>query len=306
MKTLKKTQLRTLVVSSLLVALVGCSSSDDDNNDSNSNNDNGGSTTGENQAALSLAFAALDDLGDDFVYEGWIVVNGAPVSTGRFTSNTSDEQTASVEDVELATKYILTIEPAVGDDPAPADTHVLAGDIIGTEATLTIADGAALATDFVNSSGSFIIATPTEGPDTFAQGIWWLAPTDDGQVAGLTLPTLPAGWVYEGWVAGPDGPVSTGTFTSVEGADSDGAGPAAGALGAPPFPGQDFINPPLVITGLDAVISVEPSPDNSPAPFGIKPLIDSPIEDVGLGGSQDMANVIADNQPSGTLTITLP
>ena len=128
----------------------------------------------------------------------------------------------------------------------------------------------------------------------------------DGGGAGLTLPELPAGWVYEGWVAGPDGPVSTGTFTDPAAADSDGAGPTGGPEASPPFPGQDFIDPPVNIIGQAAVISVEPSPDNSPAPFGIKPLIDDVIEDVGEGGSQDMANVIAENQPSGTLTIVMP
>lgn len=284
----------TLAAMATLV-LAGCSSNDDDDNSV---------IPAEDQAALSLSFTALDDLGEDFVYEGWLLVNGAPVSTGRFTSNTADQQVASAADVDAATKYILTIEPAVGDDPAPADTHVLAGDILNLAATLTISDSAAIGTDFTNSTGSFIIATPTEGPDTFTQGIWWLA--TPGPVAGLTLPTLPAGWVYEGWVAGPDGPISTGTFTSADGADSDGAGPTAGPLPAPPFPGQDFIDPALVVVGLNAVISVEPSPDNSPAPFGIKPLIDSPIENVGDGGTQPMANVIADNQPSGTLTIVMP
>jgi len=92
----------------------------------------------------------------------------------------------------------------------------------------------------------------------------------------------------------------------VSGADSDGGGPTAGPAETPPFPGQDFITPPVSLIGMAAVISVEPQPDNSPAPFGIKPLIDGDIENVGAGGSQDMANVIAENQPSGTLSIQLP
>ena len=256
------------------------------------------------EATLNLTFAALDDLGEDYVYEGWLLVNGAPVSTGRFSSTAGDTQTASVADAEAATKYILTIEPAVGDDPAPADTHVLAGDIIGSAATLSIGDGAALGTDFVNSTGSFIIATPSEPTASHTQGIWWLIP--DGGGAGLNLPDLPAGWAYEGWVAGPDGPVSTGIFTDPAAADSDAGGATAGPEPTPPFPGQDFINPPVSIIGMAAVISVEPSPDNSPAPFGIKPLIDGDIQDVGAGGSQDMANVIGENQPSGSLSIQLP
>lgn len=292
MKLIKNNRLQLAVTAALCAGLIGCGS-----------DDNGVQITGDD-ASLNLAFTALDDLGADYVYEGWLLVNGAPVSTGRFTSNTSDVQTASVEDAQAATKYILTIEPATGDDPAPADTHVLAGDIINSAATLSIADGAALGTDFVDSTGSFIIATPSAPDASHTQGIWWLMP--DGPSAGLSLPTLPAGWVYEGWVAGTDGPVSTGTFTDLAAADSDAGGATAGPEATPPFPGQDFIDPPVSIIGMAAVISVEPSPDNSPAPFGIKPLIDDDIQDVGAGASQDMANVIGANQPSGTLTIQLP
>lgn len=292
---------KTLIATSLTAVLLGCGS-DDDNGNNGSNSD----ILEDNQARLTLAFTGLDDLGEDFVYEGWVIVNGEPVTTGRFTSTDSDIQTVSAEDAEAATKYVLTIEPAVGDDPAPAPTHVLAGDIVNSGATLTIGDGAALGTDFTNSTGSFIVETPSSAAtDDFDQGIWWLSPTATGATAGLSLPALPEGWAYEGWVAGPDGPVSTGTFTDVAAADSDGAGPTGGTAGSPPFPGQDFIDPPVSVIGMTAVISVEPVPDNSPAPFGIKPLIDSDIENVGAGGSQDMANVIAENQPSGTLTIEI-
>ena len=294
MKLLVKKKLHATIAASLIVGLAGCGSDSDNSSDS---------AIAEGDVRLNLSFSALDDLGADYVYEGWLLVNGTPVSTGRFTSNTSDVQSASLEDAEAATKYILTIEPAEGDDPTPADTHVLAGDIIDSSSTLTIADGAALGTDFLNSTGSFITATPSAPTASYTQGIWWLA---DGPVAGLNLPELPAGWAYEGWVAGPDGPVSTGTFTNPNGADSDGAGATGGTEPTPPFPGQDFINPAVNIIGMAAVISVEPSPDNSPAPFGIKPLIDDEIQDVGAGGSQDMANVIGENQPSGTLTILMP
>lgn len=286
---------KTLIASSLCAALIGCGG----DNDSNAN------TLANDEAKLNLTFTALDDLGEDYVYEGWIIVNGSPVSTGRFTSSTSDVQSAGVEQIEAATKYVLTIEPAVDDEPGPAATHVLAGDIINSAASLSIADGAALGTDFSNSTGSFILETPSSAAtDDYDQGLWWLIP-GAGPGAGLSLPTLPEGWVYEGWVASADGPVSTGTFTNVAAADSDAAGPTSGSAGSPPFPGQDFINPTVSLIGMTAVISVEPQPDNSPAPFGIKPLIDMVIENVGAGQSQDMANVITDNQPSGSLTIEL-
>jgi len=39
-----------------------------------------------------------------------------------------------------------------------------------------------------------------------------------------------------------------------------------------------------------AVSTIEPAPDNSPAPFGLKPLVDTSVEDNGMGVSQGMAN----------------
>jgi hypothetical protein len=47
------------------------------------------------------------------------------------------------------------------------------------------------------------------------------------------------------------------------------------------------------------VISVEPSPDDSPAPFAIKPLIDAEIDDIAAPSTQAMANQSAAN-PTGT------
>jgi hypothetical protein len=245
---------------------------------------------------LNLSFTGLDNLGSGYAYEGWVLVNGSPVSTGTFTvdgngnmSRSSFEVMAS--DLNAATKFILTIEPSPDDDPAPSSVHYLAGDFSGNMAVLNVADGAALGDDFTQAMGSYILQTPsTSSIDAdYSQGIWWLDPSG-GPGPSLDLPELPAGWVYEGWVVGMDGPVTTGRFTMATGADSDMGGPYAGPDGVPPFPGQDFIDPPMDLVGKAAVITIEPEPDNSADPFTLKPLVDMNIEDVGLGGSQDMVN----------------
>jgi hypothetical protein len=117
------------------------------------------------------------------------------------------------------------------------------------------------------------------------------------------LPELPEGWVYEGWIAGSDGPISTGRFRSPAGEDSDGAGPSAGPDPGPPFPGQDFVDPAIDLTsGYAAVISVEPEPDTSAAPFSIKPLLDLNIDDVGEGILQPMGRSSA-GIPGGTAVL---
>jgi hypothetical protein len=276
----------------VMAALLAAGCSDDDN------------PAGPSGGGLTLALNGVESLGPGFVYEGWILVNGSPVSTGTFTVDGGGGLSQSSFDVDegqlaAATKFILTVEPSPDPDPAPAATKYLAGDFAGSTATLSVADGATLGNDFSAASGGFILQTPSTAAvaGDYASGIWWLDPS--GPAPTLVLPALPAGWLYEGWVVGPDGPVSTGRFAQATGADSDGAGPTAGPDGTPPFPGQDFINPLVSLVGDQAVITVEPEPDDSPGPFTLKPLVDMNVEDAGPGGFQTMENGAA-AFPTGT------
>ena len=257
---------------------------------------------------LDLAFSGLDDLGPGWAYEGWLIVGGTPETTGTFTvdgGGTPSQTSFNVgNSLDTATAFVLTIEPSPDPFPAdPSDTHLLAGDLTQGVGTLTVGHPAALGNDFLGAAGGFVLAVPSDhtGGASHTQGIWWLDPAG-GPGPSLALPVLPPGWVYEGWVVGGGGPVSTGTFTAVSGADSDGGGPDAGTiLPTPPFPGQDFIIPPTDLTGFAAVISIEPSPDNSVDPFTLKPLVDGDIVDVGALVLQPMANV-AGGFPTGTAT----
>jgi len=246
---------------------------------------------------LALAFEGLEDLGDDYVYEGWLIVDGAPVTSGRFSVDemgvpTPSEFAIDRDIADASSLFVLTIEPAVGDDPAPSHVHLVGGTFEDDAADLTIDHKTALGTSFVDAEGSFILKTPTthDVDDDDANGIWWLEITDDGPAPSLLLPALPTGWVYEGWVVGDDGPISTGRFGAANEEDSDGAGLTAGPDGFPMFAGQDFIAPPKDLIGHAAVISVEPEPDNSPAPFTLKPLITPSISDAGGGVLQAMEN----------------
>jgi hypothetical protein len=267
----------------------------------------GGSSIGP---SLNVQLTGLENLGAASVYEGWLIVNGAPKSAGRFTVNDQgvmSQNSFSVTSADLAstTAYVLTIEPQNDTDPAPTKTHLLAGDFDAarTLATLSVGHAAALGNDFTNAAGKFFLATPTN-PGTDDQGIWWINPSSGSMQAGLSLPTLPAGWVYEGWVVVDGKPTTTGRFTSVTGADGDGAGPAKGAGAAPLFPGQDFINPAKNLPGGMAVISIEPEPDNSAAPFLLKPLLTNPISNAtGPSNLQTMVNQASKVNPKGTVTV---
>ena len=271
----------------------------------------GASSVGaQNSATVSMSFSGLEDLGPDYVYEGWLIVDGAPVTAGRFSvdadGNPSVGEFAVNADAAVnAVKYVLTIEPVVGDDPGPAATHILAGDIENSAADLSVADGAALGTDFTSATGAFILNTPSTAntDDDFAQGIWWLDPAA-GPGPTLSLPELPAGWAYEGWVVVDGAPISTGRFLDGTAPDDDGAGPTGGPDGFPPFPGQDFINPAVQVNGGTAVISVEPTPDNSPAPFTLKPLVGGIPADLAIGTTSPMSNNADATNPTGRITIT--
>jgi len=262
---------------------------------------------------LTLNLSGLENLGDGFAYEGWIMVDGSPQTTGVFTVNsdgTASQTTFEVneEDLEKATAFVLTIEPSPDSDPAPSANKILAGDFSGTNASLSISHGAALGTDFTDATGKYILATPTDGMDNNeASGVWFLDNDSGSAVAGLDLPTLPSGWVYEGWAVIDGTPVTTGTFTSASG--SDDAAPFSGSMGGPAYPGEDFVqNAPAGLTfptnlqGATIVVSVEPVPDNSPAPFVLKPLVGMTADDAPLHMTLTMANNAASTNPTGSVT----
>jgi len=238
----------------------------------------------DNTSALQLNITGLEDIGANARYEGWLVVNGNPISTGTFTVNSSGQlsQTSfniNEADLKNATTFVLTVEPYPDNNPAPSEQKLLAGDFSGSSAAVTIAHPAALNTNFGSAAGKYVLATPTTASTADElSGLWFINLASGSPAAGLSLPALPVGWKYEGWALINGKPVTTGTFTSSTMADA--TAPYSGTAPAPPFPGEDFIvNAPSGLTfptnlsGGLAVISVEPFPDNSPAPFLLKPLV---------------------------------
>jgi len=231
-------------------------------------------------SSLTLTLTGLEALGDDYVYEGWIIVDGAPVSTGTFSSVTFPQTfTVDTEQLESASMFVLSIEPAVDPDPAPAATKILAGGFSGDSATVNSNN---IVADLSTSTGSYILATPTDMDDTNeASGVWFLDNSSGSAVAGLDLPTLADGWVYEGWAVIDGTPVSTGTFTVADMADDNASTSIfKGDSGdGPAYPGEDYLQNapdgltfPTDLREQTIVISVEPSPDNSTSPFTLKPL----------------------------------
>lgn len=260
---------------------------------------------------LNLNISGLESLGSEYAYEGWIMVDGSPKTTGVFTVDADGALSRSAFDIEegdleKATAFILTVEPSPDSDPAPSAVHILAGDFSDDNASLTVSHGAALGTDFTEATGNYILATPTDGMDNNEDsGVWFLDNSSGSPEAGLSLPTLPEGWVYEGWAVIDGTPVTTGTFLTASGADS--AAKYSGDQAGPQYPGEDFIqNAPAGLTfptnlqGAPIVISVEPMPDNSPAPFLLKPLVGMTPGDAALHSVLSMANNAVATNPTGT------
>jgi len=265
-------------------------------------------------AEFRLDIEGLEDLGADYYYEGWIIVDGAPVTTGLFKVDAEgnlSESTFAVaeEDLEAATAFVLTIEPSPDPDPAPSAVHILAGDISEGSASLTVSHPAAIATDFTEATGSYILATPTDGgSDTYENSGVWFLELNNGPQQALDIPALPEGWAYEGWAVIDGQPVSTGTFTNASGADASSI--YSGTAGGPPYPGEDFLSNapaglsfPTDLAGATVVISVEPVPDNSPAPFALKPLVSQVPDNAVDHTSYGLDNNAGATNPTGTVNV---
>ncbi|WP_226022311.1 anti-sigma factor domain-containing protein [Halomicrobium salinisoli] len=238
-------------------------------------------------------------------YEGWAIFGEEKVSTGTFSAGGMHSFEVD-RDLSAADRIAITIEP--DDDPseAPSGVVVLAGELKDGVADLSFP------VDFTDVSGSYILATPTDGQESHeTSGVWFLDPSGDGPSASLDLPELPGGWTYEGWVVHEGQPISTGRFDDPAMAD-DSAAYAGDETSPPPFPGADLIqNAPeglefptdLTDGSSKVVVSVEPDIDGTdptgPAPFSIKPLAGSVPADGTDHVSYDLDRK-TDTLPSGT------
>ena len=282
----------------------------------------GGSATKSHQLILDLE--GLESMKGQH-FEGWNIVNGQAITTGRFSLGKNGEVFKVNADGKILSKigrnnkgvfkldksavnastFVLTIEPNGDTDEGPSDVHVMGGNFKNGQSSLSIDHGSSLQTDFENVAGGFILAAPTGGNPN--QGVWFMDPSQ-GESA-LELPELPRGWAYEGWIVNTknDGKLSTGLFFNGNGADSDGAGVFAGnlKLSFPPVAGQDIVKTPIVLDdGIHAiVVTVEPYPDFDPAPFAIKPLM-AKIEKGAPGMTLlEMENIARKTVPTGTAII---
>ena len=149
---------------------------------------------------LTLSFGNLAPSASGEQYEGWIIVDGSPVSTGTFTVDSEGRLSKSSfrvdeGDLAAATDFVLSIEPLPDNDPAPSAIKILGGGFSGNTAEITVAHPAALGNDFSGIGGTYVLATPTTSTmDDELSGVWFLALASGSPMAGLDrLPCLPDG-----------------------------------------------------------------------------------------------------------------
>jgi hypothetical protein len=276
---------------------------------------------GEGMRTLTLAFTGVEPLANGYHYEGWAIIDGEAHSTGKFNLDASGDF-ITVDGVEIpngefdvdydlddATAIVISIEPDGDTDNTPSNTKFLAGDVVNNDADLTVAASQALGDDFTDATGKVILATPTNGSNTNElSGIWFLDLGSGSPAVGLSLPTLPTGWKYEGWAVINGQPVTSGKFTAVDTVDE--SAPYSGTEPGPPFPGEDYLENapsgltfPTDLSGGTAVISIEPDPDDDTAPFTLKPLVyqfPDPAQD---HYTYDMNNQASTTFPTGTASM---
>ncbi|MCH8960394.1 MAG: hypothetical protein IH820_03510 [Bacteroidetes bacterium] len=238
---------------------------------------------------LRLDLRGFEPLTNGFHYEGWALSTGAAnVSTGKFNVDAAgnlvdlngnpipNNAFETNVDLSVSPSMFITIEPAGDTNQTPSATRFLGGDFNDGVAELTVEHRSALGVSLFLATGTYILSTPTNGPDSNEDsGVWFINLTAGPQGRGLTVPNLPSGWTYEGWTIIDGIPVTTGTFKEVSGADD--AAPYSGPMEGFAFPGEDFLvnapaglSFPTFLSGATVVVSVEPSPDPDPAPFTLK------------------------------------
>jgi len=251
---------------------------------------------------------------DGAFYELWAVFGAQKLSAGAFNVDQNGNlvdgfghpaRFFSTRNPAHADALVVTTEPPPDPDLGPSGIAVLVGAPHRHRASL------AFPVDLSKVAGSFILATPTDSTTSDeTSGLWFLDPAGPGP--SLTLPTLPTGWVWEGWGVTQGVPLSSGRFTEASGPDR--SAQFSGPLSGPPFPGEDFLhNLPAGVTApvnladgsSMAVVTIEPdlggTDPTGPGPFSIKPLISAIPDGAAYHNSIELHRDLS-TVPSGSAT----
>ena len=84
----------------------------------------------QEEGVLKIEIKGLPELGENFAYEGWIIVDGSPQTDGIFTVDSEGRPGETCFELDKkalseATAYVLTIEPMPDPEPKASAVHVL-------------------------------------------------------------------------------------------------------------------------------------------------------------------------------------
>ncbi len=305
----------------------------------------GVATMGANDVTLTalglreLSAVAMSDRRGHF--ELWLDDGGAVLSAGRFliegstvraltTGTILGDTMSSTFDLAStganpfpnplnAQSCFITVENEGDVDNVPSERVILQGNVVAGVANMTVAgdvaNGGRGLEDFSASAGVFHLSTPTDNVGNVPNdnmGIQFRQAniTLDFDARGLTLPVLPAGWSYEGWVEDRSTlrVFSTGKFFDPLLPDSDHSTSASEGTGSKfALPGKGFLFDVGASMRLAAqmgsitqvYVTVESNPDNASGASALRILEWSsslPLQEgTGLGSQIMMQNVFPDS-----------
>ena len=169
----------------------------------------------------------------------------------------------SLKSLQEAQQFWLTTErKSVANDSGlvPSSRKILVGSFSSASTSLFISEQQE---SFDTAKAVFTLVTPTDGLSTNElNGIWFVDSVSTSPVAGLRLPALYGGWIYEGWVEVNGQYLSTGRFSDPSSKDLFSA--YGGGSAGYNFPGEDFLlnapagfTFPLDLSNAKIAISIE-------------------------------------------------
>lgn len=255
-KALQMKRLFTLLIAAAILSFAGCEYFE--NSDT------------LNISSFEVNLSGLPTLPSSLTYVGWFDGDDIP-ATYLFDKDAdangnifySNDQTP-LKILDSAQIFYITIESKAdigSPNFRPSSRIILQGRFTKGAANLWISENA---DKYSIARAKYSLDTPTDNPaaNDFS-GLWFVDSVDAGTpAAGLDLPVLYGGWIYEGWIQVNGNYLSTGRFSNPAAADlfSGFSGASAGY----PFPGEDFLNNapsgftfPLDLRGAKVLISLE-------------------------------------------------
>lgn len=223
-----------------------------------------------NSASFELNITGLPQISDTLAYVVWFDNDDRPpVFIKQLSPNAQGDIYFKEEQklvfLDSAQTILVTVErkSQIGTPNFTASTRiVLSGRLSKGICELTLAENFI---GFGQTSARYTLYTPTDGnlaSNPFG-GIWFVDSVDANKTtAGLNIPVLTAGWIYEGWIEIAGNKLSTGRFRNPRAADLFNGYSATSA--SVPFPGEDFIsnapsgfNFPLDLRGAKTYVTLE-------------------------------------------------